>query len=74
MNDFLGVEGRAIPDAASTPGRNKVVWDLGGSKITYEQHPYDLGAPEFHTDPHWHLDTPGVDHARYLPGDPIPGY
>jgi hypothetical protein len=30
--------------------------------------------PGFHIDPHWHLDTPGMDHVRYLPGDPIPGY
>ena len=73
MDDLLGVEGERIPDTLTTPGRNKVVWDLGESTITYEQHPYHPDAPDFHTDPHWHLDTPENPHQRYLPGDPIPG-
>ena len=74
MNAFLRMEGKAIPDTLRTSGRNKTVWNLCDSKITLEQHPYDVGAPAYHTDPHWHLDTPGMDHVRYLPGDPIPGY
>jgi hypothetical protein len=74
MNNFLKVEGQVIPDLLKTPGRNKTVWELGPSKITHEAHPYDIGAPADHTDPHWHLDTPGKDHVRYLPGDPIPGH
>jgi hypothetical protein len=74
MNSFLKVEGKAIPDTVRTPGRNKTVWDLGESKITLEQHPYDAPAPAYHTDPHWHLDTPNLDHARFLPGDSIPGF
>jgi len=74
MNDFLNVQGTSIPDTLSTPGRNKTVWNLGPSKITLEQHPYHPTAPLWHKDPHWHLDTPGNLHQRFLPGDPIPGY
>jgi RHS repeat-associated protein len=76
MNAFLKVKGKTIPDTLKTSGRNKTVWELGPTKITYEAHPYDkpFGAPIEHTDPHWHLDTPGMDHERYLPGEPIPGY
>jgi len=74
MNSFLKVEGKAIPDALTTPGRNKTVWELGPSKITLEQHPYHPNAPTWHKDLHWHLDTPSNPHQRWLPGDPIPGY
>jgi RHS repeat-associated protein len=75
MEEFLKVPGTKVPDLASTPGRNKVAWDLGnGMKIVYEEHPYHPGAPEFHKGPHWHLDTPGQPHVRYVPGEPIPGY
>jgi len=73
MDDFLGVTGTRIPDTAATPGRGKVVWKPSDNvKITLEQHPYHPNAPAWHRGPHWHLDTPGQSHARYLPGDPIP--
>jgi hypothetical protein len=75
MDQLLGQEGDRIPDGPNTPGRNKVTWQPNGNtKITSEQHPYDEGAPDWHTGPHWHLDTPGAPHVRYMPGDPIPGY
>jgi len=74
MSAFLKVEGKAIPDTLSTPGRNKTVWELGESKITIEQHPYHPEAPDWHTDPHWHLDIPGNPRQRYVPGERIPGY
>jgi RHS repeat-associated protein len=44
MDAFLGVKGKRIPDTARTPGRDKVVWDLGNIKITFEQHPYHPNA------------------------------
>lgn len=75
MGQIVGFVGRRIPDTVATPGRGKVVWEPAqGVKITYEQHPYHPTAPEWHRNPHWHLDTPGAQHQRYLPGDPIPGY
>jgi hypothetical protein len=75
-DELLGFPGRRVPDGPTTPGRDKVVWEPSqGVKITtYEQHPYHLSAPDWHRDPHWHLDTPGQSHQRHLPGDPIPGY
>jgi hypothetical protein len=64
-----------VPDGPTTPGRNKVTWEPNqNTQITFEQHPYHPDAPPEHTGPHWHLDTPGAPHQRYLPGDPIPGY
>jgi hypothetical protein len=73
MDDLLGFEGRRIPDTQNTPGRNKVVWNLSDDlRVTYEQHPYHPTAPDWHRGPHWHLDTPGKLHQRYLPGDVIP--
>jgi hypothetical protein len=75
MDEFLGTGGRQIPDTPGTPGRNKVVWEPSTDvKITYEQHPYHPTAPDYHKEPHWHLDTPGKPHKRYLPGEDIPGY
>jgi hypothetical protein len=75
MDDFLGFPGARKPDGPMTPGRNKVEWRPNShTRITYEQHPYHPDAPEWHRGPHWHLDTPGNPHQRYLPGDPIPGY
>jgi len=74
MDDFLGLQGERIPDTAGTPGRSKVVWKPSDTvKITYEQHPYHTTAPAYHRGPHWHLDTPGKPHVRYLPGEDIPG-
>ena len=53
----------------------KVVWRLNAqATLTFEQHPYHPDAPAWHRGPHWHLDTPGKRHARYLPGDVIPEY
>ena len=73
MDDFLGVQGTSIPDGPTTPGRGKVVWRPSDNvKITLEQHPYHPNSPPHHAGPHWHLDTPGKPHVRYLPGDPIP--
>jgi hypothetical protein len=75
MDEFLGVPGTRIPDGPMTPGRNKVVWKPNEkTKITFEQHPYHPDAPDSHRGPHWHLDTPGKPHQRYVPGDPIPRY
>jgi len=74
MNDMLGFEGTGIPDVPSTPGRNKVVWQPNANtKITFEQHPYHPGAPDWHKGPHWHIDTPGTKHARCTPGQPLGG-
>ena len=75
MDEMLGIEGTRVPDGPTTPGRNKVTWEPNAhTKITFEQHPYDQGAPDSHTGPHWHLDTPAGSHERYFPGEPIPGY
>lgn len=76
MDDFLGVPGQKIADGAMTSGRDKTVWRPNeNTKITYEQHPYDTTAPDWHKGPHWHLDSPGIKpHERYVPGDDIPGY
>jgi RHS repeat-associated protein len=75
MDQLLGMEGRRISDGPATLGRNKVVWQPSqNTTITFEQHPYDQGAPAWHTGPHWHLDAPGVPpHERYLPGEAFPG-
>ncbi len=73
MDQFLGTQGTRVPDGPSTPGRGKVVWQPNSNtRITFEQHPYDVNAPNWHKGPHWHLETPGTPHARYLPGEPIP--
>lgn len=73
MDDALGFPGRRIPDRPETPGRNKVEWKPSDkTKITFEQHPYHPNAGDFHKKPHWHVDTPGRRHKRYLPGDPFP--
>jgi hypothetical protein len=75
MDERMGFEGRRVPDLPTTPGRNKVIWDLGEKfRLIFEQHPYHPGAPGWHTDPHWHLDLPGgKTHDRFRPGDKIPG-
>jgi RHS repeat-associated protein len=73
MNDILGREGTPQPDGPLTPGRNKWLWDLGQTIITFEQHPYDVGAPASHTGPHWHVDWPGTKHKTFSPGDKFPG-
>ena len=53
----------------------KVVWEPNSNtKITYEQHPYHPNAPDWHRDPHYHIDTPGSPHKRYVPGEDMPGY
>ena len=74
MDELLGVEGKDVPDGPTTPGRNKKEWKPNeDTKITYEEHPYHPDAPDWHKGPHWHLDTPGKRHKRYLPGEKIPG-
>jgi hypothetical protein len=52
---------------------DKWIWGLGQTKITFEQHPYDVGAPASHSGPHWHVDWPGAKHKRFSPGDKFPG-
>jgi RHS repeat-associated protein len=74
MDELLGIPGQSVPDGPKTPGRGKVVWHPNSdTQITYEQHPYHSSAPEYHRGPHWHLDTPGNLHQRYLPGQVVPG-
>jgi len=74
MDKMLKTEGTRVPDGPNTPGRNKVTWTPNANtKITYEEHPYHPDAPEWHKGPHWHLDTPGAPHVRYLPRESIPG-
>jgi RHS repeat-associated protein len=82
MDDFLGTTGgpfQGTPRAdkpgewpVGTPGRGQVNWNVGGSEITYEQHPYLPGSK--HAGPHWHVVIPGWGRQDYFPGDPIPGY
>jgi RHS repeat-associated protein len=77
MDDFLGTKGGPFqgtpkPDGTDYPGRGTVTWDVGGSEITYQQHPYLPGSPQ--EGPHWHVYIPGWGRKDYLPGDPIPGY
>ena len=76
MDELLNMEGTRIPDTAQTFGRNKTIWQPSDRiRITFEQHPYDIGAPDSHVKPHWHIDLPGSPHQRFLPGEPIPwGY
>ena len=72
MDELLGIKGVRVPDGPTTVGRGKVQWRPNEhTKITHEGHPYHVNAPEGHRLPHWHLDTPGAPHERYLPGDPI---
>ena len=74
MDELLGQDGKEIPDGPNTQGRNKVKWKLpDGTEVTYEQHPYDVGAPEYHTEPHYHVSIPGEKpHITFRPGDQIP--
>ncbi len=74
MDERLGQPGRPVPDGPTTAGRGKVEWDNpnGTGKITYEQHQYDMNAPDWHKGPHWHYDSPSRPHDRALPGDPWP--
>ncbi len=75
MDTLLGFYGERVADGPLTSGRNKVIWRPAANvKITYEEHPYDVGAPARHRGPHWHLDTPAGYHVRYLPGDPFPNW
>lgn len=71
MDQRLDMEGRRVPDSPDTPGRNKVEWRPATDvKIVYEEHPYHSDAPDWHKGPHWHIDYPGTQHKRKLPGDP----
>ena len=84
MDEMMGFEGERWPDidmgtGEPKPGRGRVTWEQttpnGKVKVTYEQHPYDVGAPDYHTGPHWHVVWPGVprgSHPRYGSGDPFP--
>src|SRR5712692_9455294 len=75
MDILLGMRGKRFPDTPYTPGRGKVEWRPSDNvTIVYESHPYHPHAPDWHRGPHWHLDTPGVRHRRFLHGDPIPGF
>lgn len=85
MDELMGFRGTRLPDVnagtgAPLPGRGRVDWDImtpqGRMRITYEAHPYHPTAPDFHKLPHYHVDIPGTPyhHARFSPGDPIPGY
>jgi hypothetical protein len=73
MDDLLGVPGTPFADTPLTPGRNKWMWDLGETVLTFEQHPYHPTAPAWHSGPHWHVDWPGAKHKRFSPGDKFPG-
>ncbi len=84
FDELLGFPGTRRPDmnpqtGQPLPGRGRVDWDVstpqGRMRITFEQHPYHANAPEFHRGPHFHVDIPGTQfsHARFSPGDKIPG-
>jgi hypothetical protein len=76
MDKILGFVGTRVPDGPKYPGRGKVVWSLGTDfKIVYEAHPYKPAGRFIpgHSDPHWHLDTPGNSHQRFCCGDKFPG-
>jgi hypothetical protein len=82
MDELMGFRGTRRPDfnpqtGQPLPGRGRVDWDistpLGRLRITFEAHPYDVGAPDFHVNPHWHVHWPGMPH-HFLPGDPFPGW
>ena len=73
LDDILGVPGVKVPDGPLTPGIDKTKWKLPtGNVVTHEKHPYDVGAPDFHTQEHYHVDGPGYSHPRFSPGNPIP--
>lgn len=73
MDELLKMPGKQVPDGPTTPGRGKIEWRPSDKiKIIFEQHPYHPNSPPKHSRPHWHLDTPGKPHIRYLPGDKIP--
>ena len=84
MDSLMGFPGTRQPDVnlqtgEPLPGRGRVDWDVstpqGRMRVTYEQHPYHANAPDFHKEPHYHVDVPGTpyNHERYSPGDTIPG-
>jgi hypothetical protein len=74
MDDILGVPGQRVPDLPTTQGRDKIVWNPSDKiKITYEQHPYHPDAPTYHSEPHWHIEWPGLKkHLTFLPGQAMP--
>lgn len=73
MDDVLGVNGRSIPDGKKYPGRNKKVLDLkDGWQVTHEGHPYHGDCPDYHKNPHWHVNTPDGKHKRYQSGSKVP--
>lgn len=73
MDEILGKKGKPVKDGPTTQGRNKIKWELPDDiRITHEKHPYDFKAPDFHKGPHYHVDGPGYDHVRFMPGDLLP--
>ena len=85
MDQTMGFEGTRIPDQPFTPGRDRVIWDVGRVRIRAEQHPYDLNpdeplAPRHHAW-HYHVEVrpnlttgwsnPAVSHLQ--PPDYVPG-
>jgi RHS repeat-associated protein len=73
MDDILGRQGKKVKDGPTTTGRDKTKWEMPNDiSITHEQHPYDTNAPDFHKGPHYHVDGPGFNHNRFMPGDAMP--
>jgi RHS repeat-associated protein len=76
MNDLLGQEGTPVKDLPSTPGRNKVIWNLAnGVQLRFENHNYfppGLDPGEYVN--HWQIRVPGQPkgNPKYFPGDKIP--
>ncbi|WP_218095247.1 hypothetical protein [Paenibacillus solanacearum] len=75
INKLFGQNGKYIPDEPGKSGRGKMVWELDeNTRITLEKHPYDKGAPEWHRNYHYHIDSPEGNHQRFLPGQNIPDF
>jgi RHS repeat-associated protein len=74
MDSLLGFRGRPIADTPATPGRGRIVWDIGGNRqVIGEQHLYLAvrGASPAKQAWHWHYE-PG--HYTGYPGDLMPSW
>ncbi|WP_025847940.1 hypothetical protein [Paenibacillus ehimensis] len=75
INKMFGQNGKYIPDEPGHPGRNKMIWELDeNTRVTFEKHPYDKGAPEWHRNWHYHVDSTEGSHQRFLLGQNVPEF